>query len=144
MDLFDDESVSHLLSLGELEGHAVILFSKLLTRLPVWLRLDVISAYLPSDLDLEDALNELIEKGFLVLFESESNMCFDDVWGACSCLSVDEVKAFSALVTNGPTNGYDYFLLSIIKHSAHIIIYYFYYHYSLRYLPLRITMCYSV
>jgi hypothetical protein len=102
-NLFDKESLQQLSSILTLDDKSLTLLSRSLTRKYSWLRVDSVAAYLPSQSDLEDALNVLIDANALELLEPDSKYPLDDLWPACSSLNVDELKVFSGFITNSLT-----------------------------------------
>ena len=100
--LFDEISINTLLRVVSLSDNALILLSRSLSRKFSWLRIDSIAAYLTSASDLENALNELIYSNVFELLRDESSIPFDDIWSACSCLTVDELKVFTGIIKKSP------------------------------------------
>ena len=100
--LFDEFSIKQLLKIVSLSDNALILLSRSLCRKFSWLRIDTIATYLTTVSDLEDAVNELICSDVFELLKDESSIPFDDIWSACSCLTVDELKVFSGFIKKSP------------------------------------------
>ena len=103
--LFAEDAVDSLKLILTFSDRALKLFSRLPTRKYPWLRVDSVSGYLPLESDLEDALNELADAKVLQILQNDSDLLFEEVWPACSSLSIDELKMLSTLITNGPTKG---------------------------------------
>lgn len=103
--LFAENAVDSLKLILNFSETALILFSRLPARKYPWLRVDSVIAYLPEGNDLEDALNELIDAKVLQILKNDSDISFNEIWPACACLNIDELKMFSSLITNGPTKG---------------------------------------
>ena len=99
--LFDDSEHALLNHILALSSNALILFSRLLSRKYAWLRVDSFVAYLPDESDRETALNELIDARVLQQLQNDPNILFLDIWPACFCLNVDELKVFSTFITGG-------------------------------------------
>ena len=108
-DLFDKKAVLHLQSFLNLDDNALLLLSRTLPRKYSWLRVDSFDSYLSVKTDLEDALNSLIEAKIFELLREDSDLVFDELWPACSCLNVDELKIFAGHITNSTNNGYGFF-----------------------------------
>ena len=104
-DLFDEKAVLHLQSFLKLEDNALLLLGRTLSRKYSWLRVDSFKFYLPEETDLEDALNSLIEAKVFELLREDSELLFDEIWPACSCLNMDELKIFAGHVTNSSNIG---------------------------------------
>lgn len=104
-DLFDEKAVLHLQSFLKLDDNALLLLGRTLSRKYSWLRVDSFKFYLPEETDLEDALNSLIEAKVFELLREDSELLFDDIWPACSCLNMDELKIFAGHVTNSSNIG---------------------------------------
>lgn len=104
-DLFDEKAVLHLQSFLKLDDNALLLLGRTLSRKYSWLRVDSFKFYLPEETDLEDALNSLIEAKVFELLREDSELLFDEIWPACSCLNMDELKIFAGHVTNSSNVG---------------------------------------
>lgn len=104
-DLFDEKAVLHLQSFLKLDDNALLLLGRTLSRKYSWLRVDSFKFYLPEETDLEDALNSLIEAKVFELLREDSELLFDEIWPACSCLNMDELKIFAGHVTNSSNIG---------------------------------------
>ena len=104
-DLFDEKAVLHLQSFLNLDDNALLLLGRTLSRKYSWLRVDSFNSYLPQETDLEDALNSLIEAKVFELLKEDSDLQFDELWPACSCLNVDELKIFAGHITNSSNIG---------------------------------------
>ena len=102
-NLFDEDSLRQLSSILTLDDKSLTLLSRSLSRKYSWLRVDSVAAYLPSQPDLEEALNVLIDTNALQLLQPDSKFPLDDLWPACSSLNVDELKVFSGFITNSLT-----------------------------------------
>ena len=104
-DLFDEKAVLHLQSFLKLDDNALLVLGRTLSRKYSWLRVDSFKFYLPEETDLEDALNSLIEAKVFELLREDSELLFDEIWPACSCLNMDELKIFAGHVTNSSNIG---------------------------------------
>jgi hypothetical protein len=104
-DLFDEKAVLQLQSFLNLDDKALTLLGRTIPRKYSWLRIDSFHSYLPAETDLEDALNSLITAKVFELFREDSDLLFDELWSACWCLNVDELKIFAGQITNSSNTG---------------------------------------
>lgn len=102
-NLFDRQSLQQLSSILALHDKSLTLLSRSLSRKYSWLRVDSVASYLPSQSDLENALNELIKANALQLLLPDSKFSLDELWPACSSLNLDELKVLSGFIKNSMT-----------------------------------------
>lgn len=127
-DIFTNESIETLKKIVNLNEVSLAILSRSLNRKYSWLRVDTLTNYLPTEGELELALNELINTDVIQVLQNDSisilttnstavsntinltsntinstsSFTFHEIWNASSCLDIDEIKVFSSYITNGP------------------------------------------